>query len=169
MFIGGAKGFHIVVVEDQELGVVEVRGQGFGGREIEFVGGEHADDVLFGAGGVFRDPDDFGTAYGDGVFEAGLAHAGGLDFAAEVDGAGGVEAGADADAIFTGGEGDLMGADGLAFGGEVDGGLGGFGGEDGEVDGETFAGEDGTGDADGLGLELGLGASGEGDGVDGDA
>ena len=62
-----------------------------------------------------------------------------------------------------------MGADGLAFGGEVDGGLGGFGGEDGEVNGETLAGEDGAGDADGLGLELGLGASGEGDGVDGDA
>ncbi len=77
--------------------------------------------------------------------------------------------GADAYTVFAGGQRDLMGADGLAFGCEFYGGVGGFGRIDGEIHGEMLAGEDCAGDADRLRLELGLGASGERNGVDGDA
>jgi hypothetical protein len=67
-------------------------------------------------GGIFGNPLDFRAAHRDGVLEARFAQTGGFDFAAQIDGAGGIEAGADADAVLAGRERDLVRADGLAFG-----------------------------------------------------
>ena len=79
---------------------------------------------------------------------------GGLDLAAEIDRAGGVQAGADADAVLAGFERDLMRADLLAFGRQFDGGGGRARRINGEIHRESFAGEDRAGNADRFGLQL---------------
>ena len=76
--------------------------------EVETVRRQHVDDVAFGARRIFRNPLHTRAAHGDGVFEARFAQTGGLDFAAEIDGARGIQAGADAHAVLTGLERDLV-------------------------------------------------------------
>ena len=159
----------VVVIQYDKLRVVEVGWQGFRSAEVEFIGGEHADYVFLGAFRILRYPDYFRPAHRDRILEARFTHTRRGDFSAEVYGSRGVESRPDANAIFARGEGDLVRTDGLSLGGEFNCGSGRFRRIDGEVDGKVFAGEHRARNSHGFGLELGLCASGQRNGVDGDA
>src|ERR1035438_6800789 len=86
--------FHVPVVDDHQLEIVEL-GRHAAGRLLDFelVGIEHPDEVFLAGGRVARDQEDARAAQRNGVLEARLAEIAGGDPAGQRHRAHGVDAG----------------------------------------------------------------------------